>query len=217
MRTQVSTFLSVLFLMGCTGEETSDTNQQNDTLANEISQTCTYAYNPEATEVNWVAYKFTDRKGVAGKFDSISITGISDAESPELIMTNATFEIFTGSTNTGDATRDPKIKNSFFGKLSNGSVLSGKVSAIEGDATAGNVTFSLLMNGVEKSVVGSYKVAEENLEVKAEIDVNDWLAQDAIANLNRECLELHKGADGQSKLWSEVSIFISTRIEKNCD
>lgn len=217
MKTQVITFLSVLFLMDCAGDQSSTTNLQNDTIENELAKECTYSYNPEATEVNWVAYKFTDRKGVAGKFDSISMTGIMDAESPELIMSGAAFEIFTGSTNTGDASRDPKIKNSFFGKLSNGNLLSGKVSAIEGDAASGNVTFSLKMNGVEKPVEGSYKIVEENLEVKAEIDVNDWMAQDAIANLNKECLDLHKGADGQSKLWSEVSIFISTRIEKNCN
>lgn len=217
MKPHVAAFLSLVIIIGCSGDPSPASNEQADTLAKEVPQACTYSYNPEATEVNWVAYKFTDRKGVAGKFDSISITGISDAESPELIMSNAIFEIFTGSTNTGDATRDPKIKSSFFGKLSNGNLITGKVTAIEGDAALGNVTFSLQMNGVEKPVVGSYKVDEENLEVKAEIDVNDWMAQDAIANLNRECLDLHKGADGQSKLWSEVSIFISTRIEKNCN
>jgi len=45
----------------------------------------------------------------------------------------------------------------------------------------------------------------------------DWSGGDAIAALNSVCEDLHKGADGESKLWSVVELNIEASLDKNCN
>jgi hypothetical protein len=46
--------------------------------------------------------------------------------------------------------------------------------------------------------------------MKATMNVNDWNASAALASLNKVCLDLHRGADGVSKTWSEVTLDITS-------
>jgi hypothetical protein len=42
--------------------------------------------------------------------------------------------------------------------------------------------------------------------VEGVINLEDFGAQAAVESINKACFDLHKGADGVSKTWSEVAI-----------
>jgi hypothetical protein len=72
------------------------------------------------------------------------------------------------------------------------------------------------MNKIKKDVVGEYTLEDANFSFTATIDVLDWKAGSAITALNTTCKDLHTGADGKSKLWSEVDLSFTTTLKKEC-
>ena len=46
--------------------------------------------------------------------------------------------------------------------------------------------------------------------MKATMDITKWNAVEALNSLNIACKDLHKGADGVSKTWSEVALNIKS-------
>lgn len=216
MRTQITAAMVALTLASCGGNtENQETSQEKP--AEKKAPVCTYDYDAASTQVQWIAYKYTEKAGVKGVFDNITVGGTKSNTNPAEVINGATFEIMTNSVNSGDATRDPKIKESFFGSLEGGDVISGNVVSVAGNETAGTAVFNVTMNGETKNVEGTYSVKGETLEAKVELNVEDWNGGDAIAKLNEVCSDLHKGADGSSKLWPDVTVFITTTLKKNCE
>lgn len=178
---------------------------------------CTYSYNEENTSVQWIAYKYTEKTGVKGTFDEVTVHGTTPSSNPAEVISAAAFEIHTVWVNSGDATRDPKIRESFFGTLEAGEVITGQVVTVSGGDKEGKITFNITMNGSSKEVEGAYTVSGEILEAKVELNMEDWNGGAAIAALNEVCSDLHTGADGSSKLWPDVTVFVTTTLDKACD
>jgi|APSaa5957512493_1039668.scaffolds.fasta_scaffold16500_2 hypothetical protein len=217
MRTSVMIGLTILAI-GCTSPKEDSSSQEVEAEPEMATQEdCVFGYNPSSTEVLWVAYKYTDKTGVKGVFDSVWVENTSASDDPLKVLEGATVRITTASINSGDPTRDPKIVESFFGSLQGGEELTGKVLKIQGDNSAGNMTLELAMNGFIAPVEGGYSIQENRFEFKAEISTETWAAGEALGELNRVCSDLHKSADGQSVLWPDVTIFISTTLSRECD
>lgn len=208
--------IAAAFLVSCGNTEKPAQAETEAPKAEEKKEVCTYSYNPDGTEVMWVAYKYTEKTGVSGVFESVEVTGAAEGNNPAEVLKNVAFNIQTESVNSGDPTRDPKIRESFFGTLENGDVLSGTVASVSGDETSGDITFNVSMNGMEQPVAGTYKVTGDKLEVEAKMNVETWKAMPAIQALNKVCEDLHKGADGKSILWPDVSLFLTAQLNKNC-
>jgi hypothetical protein len=60
-------------------------------------------------------------------------------------------------------------------------------------------------------------VEGDTFTFESSIDVSSWNALGGIDALNEVCEDLHKGDDGVSKLWSEVSLKLSTTLNNDCD
>ena len=208
--------VAAMFLASCGGNEKS-AEQAAEQPEMQPKEVCMYSYNEESTEVLLVAYKYTDKVGVKGVFDSIMVEGFSDSESPAQVIANAGFTIYTESVNSGDPTRDPKIREYFFGKMENGDQIHGSVKSVSGTETEGKVQFLLTMNGMQQPIEGTYTVVDDKLEVKAEITVDTWNGSTQLGELNKVCEDLHKGSDGKSILWPDVSLFISAKLNKACN
>ena len=118
--------ITAMFLASCGGNE-KPAEQAAEQPEMQPKDVCMYSYNEESTEVLWVAYKYTDKVGVKGVFDSIMVEGFSESESPAQVIANAGFTIYTESVNSGDPTRDPKIREDFFGKMQNVDQIHGSV------------------------------------------------------------------------------------------
>lgn len=198
--------LSFPLFFACKGESTSD-NQAP------MAAACSYSYDASSTTLEWTAFKFTERAGVKGTFDHISIDGINEAESAEGLLNSLNFSIHTVSVNSDKPERDEKINKHFFETL-NTPYIEGKVVSV--DLVKNTASVSIRMNNIEKTVSGEALLKDDVFSFHTMIDVNDWKGQKAVQALNTVCDSLHTGPDGISKLWSEVELSFTTKLSVTC-
>lgn len=209
---------TLLFTACSSGSESSDAAQTAAPEAEKATPTaCTYAHSEGMPEVLWVAYKYTEKVGVKGQFEEVSVSNTGSGEQIADVLTGAQIDINTTSSNSGDPTRDPKIKETFFGGLNNGEQIKGTITNVSGDEQSGTLEANIIMNGEEQPAKGSYEMQGDQLELKFDLNVETWSAMDALNALNEVCEDLHKGADGKSILWPDVTVYVTTSLMKNCD
>lgn len=210
-------FASALALAACGsegGNEGSKTEKKEIKLAEEV---CNYSYNAESVTASWTAFKFTEKAGVGGKFDSVIVSTSGSVDSPEKMLGELKFEIPISSTNTNNPDRDMKIIEYFFGTLSNTEMISGNIVSAKGNNEEGTAMVNLSMNDKTFQQEVNYKIEGAQVSLMGTIDVGNWNGNDAIAALNKVCDDLHKGEDGISKLWPTVDISIVALLDKSCN
>ena len=157
-------------------------------------------------EINFIAYKTTEKKPVKGRFKTINVLSGGEGNNVKEAINNTEFEIPVSSLLTKDTSRDFKIKKFFFGVMENTKLLSGKLMItdnVNGEAL-------ITMNGITKKVPFTYTIVEKTFHMQTTIDVNDWNASAALSVFNKACEDLHEAEDGISKTWSEVDLDITT-------
>jgi hypothetical protein len=159
-------------------------------------------------EIGFTAYKTTEKVAVGGQFKKVDIIAGGEGNSIKEAINNTQFSIPVSSLFTKDTSRDYKIRKFFFGIMDNTKLLSGKL-VIENDTTG---VAEIKMNGITNKVPFTYTVADRTFSMQATMDINNWKAAAALASLNKVCYDLHKGADGVSKTWSDVAINISSKF-----
>lgn len=163
-----------------------------------------YTIDANKTEINWTAFKTTDKVPVKGKFTKLNIDNAHKESSLQEALNNTTFSIPVSSLFTNNPDRDNKLKTLFFGVMKNTSLLSGTLMIT--DDNSGYV--DLTMNGITEKLPFAYTVNGAVASIKTIMNTDSWQAQAALNSINEACFELHKGADGVSKTWSDVAIDI---------
>lgn len=190
----------------------SSCSPKNNTETSEVASQETesnYVLNLDSVSLQWTAYKTTQRLGVSGSFDSIAINSEKTTGTIKELLTNTKIEISTASVNSNNEIRDPKIVAFFFGKFS----VPNEILATIDSANAEKAFMSITMNGITKPVEADYTITDNLLEITTIINTPDWNAEAGLAALNNECEDLHKGEDGVSKLWPEVSVIVQCPLE----
>lgn len=187
---------------------TSNVNTQD--LSNVVRPNALYDAN--ATKVGFGAFKTTDKKEVKGWFTDFTIGNLVDTNQLELVFGAATFEINVSSLETNDAGRNQRLLTEFFGKTTSAEKLTGKVISFDKDKSSLNV--QLDFNGIQKEVPFMYAMSGDTLQLNASINMLDYNASTALTALNKACEDLHKGADGVSKTWSDVNLYLTTVLKK---
>ena len=182
-------------------ETTAQTTENTATTNN-------FVVKPEGTTVKWTAYKTTAKKGVGGEFTTLKFNEKSGA-SPEQALNNLNFSIPISSVFTNNAGRDTKIKTYFFGKMLDTDFIKGTIKVVNGTYLA-----SLTLNGVTKDLPLNAEINGRRVALTGTMQLKNWNALEALASLNKICYDLHKGADGISKTWEDVSIEINTFLRK---
>lgn len=200
--------LLVFALASCNND--AETNTQQDEPDQE--PVCTYSYDHASTTASWTAYKFTEKAGVSGTFDQIEITGLNGKEKPLDVIIGAQFSITTSSVNTDNPDRDAKITNNFFAALSDENI-----TGVINYAADGLGSMDIMMNGVQNEVEFTYELKANNFSLTAEINMDNWGCEAARIALNNVCQDLHTGNDGESVLWPDVTINVSTVLVKTCN
>lgn len=196
--------IAVLVLLSITtiSCKTDKKNQKNNTEK-------LYSVEPLTTKVSWTAYKTTEKIGVEGQFTKVNFTNIKKSLTPREALNGTEFSIPISSLFTNNDERDSKLMKLFFGVMDNTEFLSGSLeltSDTEGIAT-------VKMNNISKSFPVEYTLSGQMASFTGILNVEDWNAQKALESLNIACFDLHKGADGVSKTWSEVKIDIVTYLK----
>ena len=201
--------LSLLFVIAfnfssCKSEEKADNTEKIQVEAEKNKSK--FSLKRADNEINFIAYKTTDKVPVGGQFKKVDITLGGEGNSIKEAINNAEFSIPVSSLFTKNSSRDYKIKKFFFGIMDNTKLLSGKL-VLENDSIG---YANIKMNGITDKVSFLYRIKANTFSMNATMDVTSWNAVEAINSINTVCKELHKGADGVSKTWSEVALNIKS-------
>ena len=93
--------------------------------------------------------------------------------------------------------------------MDNTKLLSGKITLTDDKTGIATIT----MNSVTAELPFTYTLVEKKFQLNATMNLDNWNGQKAVESINDVCKELHKGADGISKTWSEVAINIHTTFK----
>ncbi len=181
--------------------------------AAKAAPSCTYTAQAAGSSAKWTAYKFTEKAGVGGGFDKLSVEGAKPADSAWKAIDGLKFAIETASVNSNNPDRDKKITEQFFGTMADTAQLTGALKATSADAG----TLTVTMNGATHEVPVKLATGEgDTLTLTGTLDVETWGGGPAIAALNKVCEDLHKGKDGVSKLWPTVDVVGTVSLQKTC-
>jgi hypothetical protein len=209
MKYQFLLLSTALFIASC-GEKSKQTSTVQNKTDDYQNVNKTYKLNQEDITLTWEAYKFNERKGVKGTFDSISFTPKTEYGNLSEIIEGLSFEIDINSTNSGDIARDPKIIEFFFGTMLNTGSIRGTITSYDSTSDySADATVDIAMNDKIVSVPAKITILSSTIKLKAVLDIANWDAMSALSNLDEQCDVLHKGADGVSKLWPDVMITVS--------
>jgi hypothetical protein len=180
-------------------------------IAAESATVCTYSYKPNSVLIEWTAYKFTEKKGVKASFPVFKLNAPESASSLDELFTKTSIEIDPLGLDSGDAGRNANISNSFFKKMV-GTKIKGAITSY--DPAISKIKID--MNGQSRVVPFRMKIEGTKYTAETDIDVLDFKMKKSLEALNKTCYELHKGADGKSKTWSQVSLSLSAEVIEEC-
>ena len=172
---------------------------------------CSYQYRPDSLKIEWTAYKFTEKKGVKASFPIFKLNAPESATAVQELFEKTSVEIDPLGVDSGDAGRDENLKKSFFKKMI-GTKIKGTVIAFAPTISK----IKIEMNGKSKVVPFRMKIEGAKYLGETDIDILDFKMQKSLDSINQTCYDLHKGSDGKSKTWSQVSLALSAEIIENC-
>jgi len=181
------------------------------------AEKCTYSVDTNGIAVVWTAFKFTEKTGVNGKFNTRTISGPTSASSPMALAKGLSIEIDGTSVETDNPARNATIGEFFFGTFKPSAKILASVTEVKGDEQQGTIDMKITMNGVSRAVPFAYSATPEGAVVaKASIDMLDFALKDAHDSIHRTCEQLHTGKDGVSKTWTDVDLTVSGKFAKSC-
>lgn len=161
------------------------------------------------SKIIWTAYKTTDKVPVQGEFKEVKVkdgngTSIEDA------VSNLKFTIPVSSIFTNNTDRDKKILDHFFAVMINSMSLKGSIHLEENNKAYAQLS----LNGVSSKLPLNYEIHQNVVKLTGVLELDQWEAMEAVKSINDACYDLHKGADGVSKTWSDVAIDLSIPVIK---
>ena len=208
-RSAVWALSALLCLVSCVKNPSGNSHIKRASVASEGHKKKLKALKPlvvQSASLHFTAYKTTAKVGVRGVFTRIQ-TGLLNREAGVNLsksIRGMTFSIPFSSLDTKDVARNGKILQYFFHKLAGKAEITGSFGDF--DPHTGKGVITVYMNGVSHDLPVAFSRDANVLEFIGTMHLAKWKALRALASLNRACYELHKGADGISKTWSEVKI-----------
>ena len=161
----------------------------------------TYQVSSKGSEVYWTGYKFTEKKGVKGKFKTINVTNAPVAKTQLEALNGVEFSIPVSSVFSENEIRDGKLKTLFFDIMDQTEFLTGSFLT-KGE----NLFVNLKMNGMMKEIPVTYNVADRHVRLQGTLNILDFGAEAALNSIHKACEVLHTGTDGVSKTWEDVAV-----------
>ncbi len=152
--------------------------------------------------VEWTAYKTTEKVAVSGRFDVVLVKDAKeDGKTPQEVLEGANIIATVATLNSDQIDRDQKLKDILFGNMINTSEIKGQLHFRDG-----KTFLNLTLNHASKEYEVKSTFENNIFSIETDVDLMDFNTGKAMEALNQACFELHKGADGVSKTWSEVHI-----------
>ena len=221
MKKIVLSLASIALLASCGGESANNdaskvpTKDSSAVSTPVLEKICKKGYDKESTSIGFGGFKTTEKKEVKGYFKEFTIDSTTVADSPEEVFANAIFSVPVNYLETNDLGRNGRIIDEYFGNMEETSDIKGKVIGFDSDSNKVNVEITL--NAITQTVALNYAVSGDTISLNGSINILDFNGSKALAALNTACEVLHKGADGVSKTWADVSLYISSVVKEACE
>lgn len=202
----IGLYTTVLFITAACSSSTKSSDDES-----EVS--CTYQLDEQSLNFKWTAYKFTEKKGVPGTFDDITLDAPAKANSLDELITAINFTINVSSINSKDPVRDVKVSHFFFGTMANTDDITGSIKSVDGS----NAVIALTLNDLTLDVPGIISFSGDTIKLTSTVDFKAFGAEAALAKLNEVCSVEHTGEDGKSVFWDVVDIDVLAVFTKKCD
>lgn len=198
----------IAILSSCSNKEAKTNETQTDATV----KTEAYTFQRAFTTIKWTAYKTTDRVAVGGGFDEFEVKPAKESGTVVELMNGLSFNIPVSSSNSENEERDGKIAKFFYGTMLGTSNITGVITSIDGNDSAGKARISMVLNEQSHEIDAQYTVQNNKITLTAHLELADWKAEPSVASLNKVCDDLHKGADGVSKLWPDVDVVVESTL-----
>ncbi|MFM1876357.1 MAG: hypothetical protein RL266_2094, partial [Bacteroidota bacterium] len=142
------------------------------------------------------------------------VKGAVKAETIAEVMQNISFEIPVSSVNSANPDRDKKIFKHFFSTMESTATITGKVLSVGPESTW---KILLTMNLVTDTLDFEFDSQGSSVRIESVLNLAEWSALPSVDSLNQVCYDLHKAADGVSKLWPEVKLEITAAVVESCN
>jgi len=178
---------------------------------------CTYSTDPKDIQLEWTAFKFTEKTPVKGKFNKAEVKGKTQAGSLAELVTGLHIDIDGASVETNDPGRNATIQQFFFEKFNPPFHIHAMATKLEGDDQKGTMAINLSMSGSAKDVPFAYTVGADGvLTAQASIDMLEFGLQAPYDSIHKACEDKHTGKDGVSKTWTQVDLLLTGKFKKEC-
>ena len=214
--------LIISSLVACGGGQSHETAEGHDDnyeheghkhAEKDAGDGCVLVYDEDSTKLSWTAYKTIDKVGVSGSFELFKMGGVKEGKTSAEVFENVRFKISSASVNSNNPDRDKKVSEHFFGTMARTLHITGIVDRIEEN----HAVVLIDMNGISRKQKFDLKTDDATYcSIMANLNLENWNAIESVDALNEVCFDLHKGADGESKLWSEVKVELSVQLVKKC-
>lgn len=218
------TALSLIVFVSCGGGDKKADKKKEETKGEAVNakdapgaaaESCTYSYDTSGTSttIKWIAYKFTSKTPVEGKFEKVVVSQTHPGPSPVDVLQGAEFHVIVGSLQTGDEAKNKNIIDGFFANTTSQSAVDiwGTVTEITETSVTINLNFI-----VEKEITLECKWEGEKVTATGTISLEEFEGMSAIEKLNKQCKKNHTGEDGVTKVWPEVTLMVETTLKKEC-
>lgn len=212
---------TIAVLASCGGDAKNSENTKpapaDSSAATEvpIEKVCKKGYSKDLTDIGFGGFKTTEKKEVKGYFKEFIIDSTVIGDTPEEIFANAVFSIPVNYLETKDQGRNRRIRDEYFGTMASTENITGKVVGFDKDSSKVNI--ELTLNEVTNPVALDYTINGDTISLSGKIDIVDFNGEAAVEALNKVCEVLHKGADGVSKTWPDVNLYISSVVTEACE
>lgn len=187
-------------------------------LAPAAKAACTYRVAEDAVKVEWTAFKFTEKTGVTGTFNTTTLSGPREAPSLTALAEGLSMKIDGTSIESNNPGRNATISQFFFQKFAPSPEITGTVESVDGDDSKGTLNIAITMNGTTRTVPFTYTISKDHaVTAKAAVDMMDFALQKPFDSIHQACEEQHTGEDGVSKTWTDLELALSGTFEKSCD
>jgi len=165
-------------------------------------------------QLNWTMYKTSDKIAFSNSFQEISVNNFKS--SPDLLtsLTGTTLTVNTQSVQFNGAV-NKILAEYLFGHMMESDAIIFSIKSL--DSTSNTAIVNLKMNNTNKDIQVVLTENENTVHLKGKLDLKlDFDAGEPLYFYKTARFKEHKGKDGKSVTWSDVSFEFVLKAKKKC-
>ncbi|MEM7646356.1 MAG: YceI family protein, partial [Pseudomonadota bacterium] len=162
-----------------------------------FAKDCTYTIDEEKSMVEGTGFKFTEKKGVKGRFLGVQLSQNKPQKAFEDLFKGLSVSVDLVTLDSGNSLRDKNMRETLFSGILGDSKAQVKVLQMNKK----KIETEIKLNNKTQKVSFDYSMKDMVIVAKGQFDALKFALGDQIAALKKRCGSLHTGSDGKSVTW----------------